>query len=651
MGKPYAGELERLAETYEWCLAAPAGELPASVGAFARAPLVAVGSGGSLTSAHLAAFLHTHFTGKLAKATTPYDLLCSPVFLGGVGVFILSAGGGNPDVLAAFGGAVRREPGFLGFLCTRVGSPLAKAATAHPWVKAHEFGIPVEKDGFLATNSLLATALLLSRAYRHSWSLPDEGFPPTLDLLLHPGRTRQEFIADLTQGCQGLWERPTLLVLHGNETQAAAADLESKFTEAALGNLQVADYRNFAHGRHHWLARHGASSGVLALAAPRDAVIAKKTLALLPEEVPAVRLDFPEGVNGAVAAMAASLYIAGLAGAARGIDPGRPKVPPFGRRLYHLDPGSALAIDVSVPESTAAAVERKAGASVATLAAQGRFGEWRGAHDRFVRRLTGATFRAVVFDYDGTLCGASERHGGPRECVTGHILRLLRGGLYVGIATGRGRSVRKDLRDRIDAPLLRRRVILGYHNGSEIGFLDDDTQPPQGDALDLTLAGVVAALRSDPKVEAMAVIEAKNLQATLELKLPGFAEQLWEAVERAIREHAPPGVFALRSSHSVDVLAPGVSKRKVVRRMRQELDEHLGGGDVLCVGDRGRWPGNDFAFLQETHSLSVDEVSQDPETCWNLATPGSRCVEACLEYLAAISVTEAGARLTVRTGL
>src|SRR6185312_8732285 len=74
-----------------------------------------------------------------------------------------------------------------------------------------------------------------------------------------------------------LWSRPTTLVLHGPSTRIGAIDLESKFTEAALGNLQLADYRNFAHGRHHWLAKKADDSAVLILSSPEDKTSAERT--------------------------------------------------------------------------------------------------------------------------------------------------------------------------------------------------------------------------------------------------------------------------------------------------------------------------------------------------------------------------------------
>src|SRR5207244_3270959 len=88
--------------------------------------------------------------------------------------------------------------------------------------------------------------------------------------------------AEIDRRCQVLWKRPTVIVLYGPETYPAAVDLESKFTEAALGSTQLADYRNFAHGRHHWLAKRGTDTGVLAIVTDGDRELAESTLTLLP---------------------------------------------------------------------------------------------------------------------------------------------------------------------------------------------------------------------------------------------------------------------------------------------------------------------------------------------------------------------------------
>ena len=71
-------------------------ERPLGLPAFA---VVAIGSGGSLTAAHaLAAFLRgTH---QVTAVATPLDAMTEPLD-GGVAIWLLSAGGGNVDILAA----------------------------------------------------------------------------------------------------------------------------------------------------------------------------------------------------------------------------------------------------------------------------------------------------------------------------------------------------------------------------------------------------------------------------------------------------------------------------------------------------------------------------------------------------------------------
>jgi fructoselysine-6-P-deglycase FrlB-like protein len=633
LGKAFAGELAALPDTYAWASSLRAEDFAAWVRSSAAYPLLAVGSGGSFTSAAFACCLHTLYTGRAAKAVTPLVLIGSPAYLPEAAVLLLSAGGGNPDILAGVKALNLCPPGSLGVVCTRLGSPLAEAVQSIPRVSLYEDEPPSGKDGFLATNSLLATIVLLTRGYARAWSA-DAPLPGDLFGLLHPGKAEAAFRTDLEVRCRPLWERETTVVLHGLAAHAAALDLESKFTEAAIGHLQTADYRNFAHGRHHWLARHGDSTGVLALVTPEDRALADRTLRLLPETVPVVRLEFEHsGVAGALAAVVTGMHVVGLAGRARSIDPGRPSVAAFGRRLYHQGGLAPPAPPPDLPPGDAAAIERKAGLRVATLAARGEIDRWRSSLAAFRASLRSASFGAVVFDYDGTLCGSAERWTGPGQEIAQRLVELIRAGILLGIATGRGKSARKDIRCILPDRRLWRNVLVGYHNGGEIGWLIDDAQPPASGDLDASLDPVVRAIRAESRLSQLVKVEAKLRQVTLELASDADGPEVWRGAEDLVRRHAPAGVMLVRSSHSVDVLAPGVSKRLLVEHVRDELARRGAAVDVLCVGDKGSYPGNDFALLEGPHSLSVDEVSPDPETCWNLAPPGEQCVEAALTYL------------------
>src|SRR5207249_249751 len=144
--------------------------------------------------------------GLVARTMTPYDLAMSPLSLKGTAVLLCTARGGNPDILSCFDGLVRREPALLAAVCTRRNTPLAKAAAAHDWTFCHEFPAPVGRDGFLATNSLLATMMLLVRAYEHLFSTPPS-LPCCLAELLHPrGKTASSW-TELEQEFQPLCER------------------------------------------------------------------------------------------------------------------------------------------------------------------------------------------------------------------------------------------------------------------------------------------------------------------------------------------------------------------------------------------------------------------------------------------------------------
>lgn len=633
MGRPYESELSEFNETYAWGLAASVGPLAASLGTAMRLPLIAVGSGGSLTSASVAAVLHTQFTGQLARVMTPYELAMSPLALKNTGILLCTAGGSNPDVLSCFEGLIRREPALLTAICTRVGSRLAKAAAPHPWTSCHEFSAPVRKDGFLATNSLLATVILLIRAYEQIFAVPS-CLPPTLAELLSPGDQAHRSLEELEGEFRALVDRRTLAVLHGGMTQPAATDIESRFTEAALGNVQLADYRNFAHGRHHWLAKKADDTAVLILSSPEDKRSAERTAALLPKSIPQLHLQFPHGLQGTLSAVLHSIYLGWFAAKAHGVDPGKPKVALFGRKLYHLHaiPKSPLN-GVAVQEFEATAIERKSGFTIPTLHAREQLKEWRTHFRSFTKKLAGTSFRAVIFDYDGTLCGSGERFSGLRKEVIVGLVSLLEAGVIVGIATGRGRSVKDVLRSQIRRRALHKLVVIGYHNASEIGWLDDDNVPPVVSPLHESLSLINAALATSAFVSQNARLEAKGSQITLEAKSSLVIEDLWEHVSDIVPCHAPGGVQLVRSTHSIDVLASGVSKRSLLTVLTDRLREGHRDVAVLCIGDRGRWPGNDYELLRHPFSLSVDQVSLDPSTCWNLAPPSSRYVDACLGYL------------------
>ena len=623
MARPYSLEMGRLALTLAWAGSAPINDLVRAIGTAALGPLVAVGSGGSLSAAHFLAQTHQTLAGQLAKIATPAELINEPAPRGAA-IWLLSAGGGNVDINAAFDDAVVQEPRQLAVLCGRAQSPLSAAARRHAYSDLLLFEPPAGKDGFLATNSLFGFAALLARSYLSETesSVRWNAVQHQIEQLLS-----EDNLARWRGATAPIWERPTTIVLHGPNARVGAIDLESKFTEAALGNLHYADWRNFAHGRHHWLAKRGAQSGIVALIGDDDERLAERTLALIPEEIPIARIKLP-GPPTAVAlgALVASLQITGWAGETRGIDPGQPGVPEFGRKLYSLRP--AINAKGCSGGAEIAAIERKAFASHATLAIRGQWAFWQDAYKDFDSKLRKATFVGAVLDYDGTIVDARMRTLPPAEEITRALIRLIENGFALAIATGRGKSVRKSLRDAVSEPLWPR-ITVGYYNGLEISPLSDDDTPNSSARPSRALAAVASRLRAQPEVALCAKQTDRAHQITLEPRHALREDHLWLLAQQAILSEGVSGVHVVRSSHSIDIIDAKRAKGAVVDAMRQSV----GDGAILCIGDRGRWPGNDHELLAEPFSLSVDEVSFDPATCWHLGAAGSRGPSVLLGYL------------------
>jgi len=331
----YRRELAALNKTYDACQDWDIDPLTRVVETLNAHPLAVVGSGGSFSGAVFGATLHELHTRQIAKAVTPLQVAVAPE-RAATGLLCLSASGRNKDIRAAFATAAGLETYPLAALCLATGSPLKALQSAFNYVEVVEADLHIEPDGFLAVNSLFATCVLLTRAYRQAAGRPPlpsnyDALVAQTDALESLGEDRGGWIDDLTGR--------TISLLYSPPLSAAAADLESRFVEGALGDLHSADWRNFGHGRHHWLAKRGDTTTVVAMIGSTDQILATRTLDLLPAPTPkrVVRFEGPTDEQ-ALLAMLFALHLADLAGEAAGIDPGRPGVPEFGRKLYHLGP-------------------------------------------------------------------------------------------------------------------------------------------------------------------------------------------------------------------------------------------------------------------------------------------------------------------------
>ena len=637
MGKPYWSELTHLPATYGWANQVDVSRFERGVRDGSLLPLVAIGSGGSFSAAVHAAWCHQRSTGQLGVAVTPLQAADLPN-MRTISALILSAGGSNPDVLGVCRRMIQHEPAFLTVLCLSEDSPLAQLCAEYEFVRCAEAPLQL-RDGFVATNSLLALATIVSRSYSQ---LLRTGIPANLEELLHASNGLDQWVEALRETCLLAVRRPYLLVLHGGAASMPAAfDLESKCSEAALAAVQLSDYRNFAHGRHHWLAKKGADTGVIAFMTKEDSRVAERTLALLPDEVAVAPIRIAsKGDNAALEALVASLYISGFIGDAHEIDPGRPGVPDFGRRIYHLNAWAKQASAATIHRKTA--IERKAGLPMELLSRE-EAERWNEAYDTFVEKLETATFEALVLDYDGTVCDDKFRYTTLPSNIAGPLESLLRAGAHIGVATGRGKSVRTALRDCIGSTWWRQ-VIIAYHNGAEIATLDVNDIPPATFPEAVLIQTIGERLESSSALKNLAQLDCKPYQVTVISTSPAYTDRVYNLVCDLTADTFAHGITCLRSAHSVDLLAPGITKVRLL--------DHLAGEAVsrapalLCIGDLGGWPGNDFALLGTPYSLSAHHVSSAPDRCWNLAPAGFRNSQATRWYLK--STEPSGSMLTFR---
>lgn len=264
-------------------------------------------------------------------------------------------------------------------------------------------------------------------------------------------------------------------------------------------------------------------------------------------------------------------------------------------------------------------VSIKTGETAARLAQAGLLDFWRQKLECFVRRLKDATFHGLLLDYDGTVYdGGQYENAWPDAEMTALLNGVLARGCRIGIATGRGDTIRHALRHCIE-PAFWRLVWIGYQDGAEIGRLDDDSLPTPcaDDAQDAAiaqarrrLAACFAGWVNPPRMR------VENMLIGLYCSGP---EQAGGVFRLCSGLGLPLKVFS--SGRMVDVVAPAASKRSLARFVAPQAEKPE--NCVLAVGDSGEWPGNDCELLSLPCSLGVGALSANPDTCWRLCAPGA----------------------------
>ena len=183
----YDEELQQLAVTYKTGLAADVSRVMGAITGASESSIIGVGFGGSFTIASLLCNLHESYTGRISRAATSLELICNPTLAASSPVFLISAEGKNPDIIEALRRARGQSSRTVHVLTNRADSPLIDCARELTNVNTLVFDL-TEKDGYLATNSLLLDALLIARSYGELDGRGDD-IPATIDALRLDGRS------------------------------------------------------------------------------------------------------------------------------------------------------------------------------------------------------------------------------------------------------------------------------------------------------------------------------------------------------------------------------------------------------------------------------------------------------------------------------
>ena len=615
MGRPYKKELKAMKDTYDFTNSLDVSKLFSFFKYNCNIPLLIIGSGGSFAVAKMFELCYQNY-GGFAKAITPYELKNEAKSLGNSKVLIVTAGGNNFDIVGAYSYVRLYEPFELCVICMSKNSKIAEAINQNNDAILYEVNIPFGKDGYLAVNSSVAMFTIgkkvmeeLETNIKHAIDFEPhkEGFPSI---------EQMEIISNL-------------IVLYGGWGTPAAYDFESKCSEAGLMSLQFVNYRNFAHGRHNWIDKKKDSTMIVALVTPDDKSICGKTLQKLPDYL--LTVHFETKNTGSIAALELLIkvfYFVDYLGELKKIDPGQPHVPDFGSKLYNIK-YNLLTNDDYLKKVTKNVKKSSIYRKMKTIHNQPVWYEYYSKmYDAFVNRLYKNAYKALLLDYDGTICETEGKLSS--KLIINKLNELLKHNIVIGFATGRGDSIVEQLRKNIPEQYWKN-VVIGYYNGS---YISDLSKNPE--------------LKSDPSKK------LKEFYNVVNDMLPFGNQFIDKGYQLSIREvdssklslyfevlneikynYEFDEIQIFMSDHAVDVIANNSGKQRVV-----EYIKSICNANVLCIGDEGRLYENDFELLAKNAGLSSKYQNRLGESGWNLAPLGVSNVRATEFYFDKIKIHE-----------
>ncbi|WP_299165342.1 HAD hydrolase family protein [uncultured Tateyamaria sp.] len=621
----FSTKLDNLTSTIDLCVNADVTALSKEISSGKDRPAVLVGSGGSAVSAEYFRCCRQTCSFGQTSVETPMKFVSDFSGLGGCDVWLLTAGAENADVMAAVQSAFRRGAAQV-FMITR--NPEGRAALQLMKLGGQVFSVPVsdEKDGFLATHSLVATITTLLLAFD---ALVDAPFGKELAVRFSDA-VRNELSVEARERHRNSFSElkadDTLIVLNEPQLSPISTLIDTSVWEAAICNVQSTDFRNFAHGRHTWLHHRPDNSFLLALTGSDWNPVNTSVLSRVPRNIRRSVVGFGNcGRFENAVGIVKGLALIEAMGCAVEIDPGKPGVGSFGRCIY--DDESLL--HASTPHTSATRHKYTSARKQDTPFISAT--QFLDVHADRLEFLQGAIFGAVILDYDGTVVSTENRYDPPTNDIIEQLLRLRELGVLIAIATGRGGSVGEELRCIFDFDA-QKDILVGYYNGAYLQSLDVDIDVHRPDVSPDISKAIDWMVQNDhlfdhfekPKLGLQVTIQMDNLVSPGEFEL-------------AIKEFLPSVSNRLRlerSAHSYDLVVADASKLNVVKAVELQIPDDT---IALRLGDSGSILGNDYDLLSFPSGISVDAVCCGVDGSWSLFGHEYSGPAALLKVLASLT--------------
>lgn len=612
MGKPFNTELQVLSKTYEFSKELDMCDFEQYIFNHISSPFLVVGSGGSLAVAQTCALVINHL-GGFAQVVTPYELMEFSKGLHKDNIVFFSASGGNPDIINAYDFCKRMEVNSSFIICLSENSKLIELAKSKYKDQSYiELSLPNGHDGFLAVNSTVCAVMMLKKLIT-----PADSAPFIMPVL--PDDAIKCLFAD------------SIIALGGRWTIPAISDFESKCTEAGLIKVLPADLRNFAHGRHHWIAKNPNTS-VICFATENEYELAKKTIGILPKTVPScILLTSYDGISATLDLLFYVFLLVQRLGELKGIDPGKPGVPRFGSQLYRIN--YRLSAEAEANGELNSDIIKRMAKRKAFVVPNIDLVTIENAAKEYLEKLSHAYFAGIVLDYDNTIIANNDMDDDNYRGCMNSICSFLAQGIEVCFATGRGKSIREQLLQFIPSEYASK-TYIAYYNGATILPLDQELSHTS-DCINPLLQTIFAFItKSLPG--SLRFASLRNDSLTYEANSSEL-NRIYSFIASALLRDSFSGVKLLRSDHSIDIISSKVSKKNAVDFMSEKT-----GGEILCIGDSGDEFGNDYELLDSSFSLSVNHVSMSLSNCWNISTLGISGPTAAKEYFDKLLVQKKG---------